>query len=234
VKSCLAPFVVLLLAVSAEHLSGVEPSEAAPDLRTVAGGSVSYHLSLPPAWTATRTWPIVVTIPGSSHNFAGNFQGFVKARGDRPFIIVTPCVSSNGNDPADLPAVLAIVREVQHDFSGQPKFFMTGFSAGGHLTWQMVFTHPELLAGAALAAGNFRFRGVAEVTRAPEAATLPIQGFQGDRDPYLAGLQEQWKDATELARKSGFPKPGLTIVPGAAHQAFQEQVLTYFSRLLPK
>ena len=224
----------MLLALFAVNRCDGEPAEFMQELRTAMGVGVQYHLSLPAVWEAETTWPIVVTIDGSGHNFAGNFQGFVKARGIRPFIIVTPCVSSNGNDPADLQAVLAVVKEVQHDFRGQPKFFMTGFSAGGHLTWQVVFKHPELLAGAALSAANFRFRGVDEISKAPEVATLPIQSFQGDKDGIIASLTEQWNDGSELARKNGYQHLTRTIVPGAGHQAFPGQVLAYFSSLLPQ
>jgi poly(3-hydroxybutyrate) depolymerase len=138
------------------------------DLQMAAGIGVQYYLSLPTSWTTNSSWPILVAIEGAGHNFQGNFNTFTRARGEGPFIIVAPCVSSNGNDPADLKAVLAIVREVQKSANGEPKFFITGFSAGGHLAWQCVFTHPEWLAGAAPAAANFRFRGVAAISKAPE------------------------------------------------------------------
>src|SRR2546428_11721680 len=92
----------LLLTNNAAHGETAQPK---PDLKTAAGSGVQYYLSLPKGWTPTSTWPILVTIDGGGHNFPANFQSFINARGDRPFIIVTPCVTSNGNDPAELKAV---------------------------------------------------------------------------------------------------------------------------------
>jgi poly(3-hydroxybutyrate) depolymerase len=233
-KSFLLFATCLLFADFASGLSAGETAGSGPELKTAASVKATYYLSLPKGWSAEKTWPIVVTIDGSGHNFAGNAKGFASARGEWPFIIVTACVSSNGNDPGDLQAVLAIVKEVQQEFKGQPRFFMTGFSAGGHLTWQVIFNHPELLAGAVLAAGNFRFRGVETISKAPEAATLPIHCIQGDKDGVLAPLTQQWNDALELAAKNGYKTPTRTIVAGAGHQQFSKEVLTYFAGLLPK
>ena len=205
-----------------------------PELKTAAGVGVQYYLSLPNGWTPDSKRPILVTIDGSGHNFSGNCKSFIKARGALPFVIVTPCVSSNGNDPADLKAVLAIVQEVQQSANGQPKFFITGFSAGGHLAWQCVFTHPELLAGAAPAAANFRFRGVAGISKATERVQLPIHSFLGDKDAFKAALAQQWDDAEKLARQNGYENLTKTEVPGSGHQAFPDQVVAFFSTLLPK
>jgi hypothetical protein len=119
VNSRLLQIIGVLLAMLAARVAGTEPADSNQELRTASGSAVQYYLSLPVGWDTKTTWPVVVTIDGSGHNFAGNFHDFVRVRRDRPFIIVTPCVSSNGNDPADLPAVLGIVKEVQDQFRGQ-------------------------------------------------------------------------------------------------------------------
>jgi poly(3-hydroxybutyrate) depolymerase len=203
-------------------------------LKSAHSATAKYYLALPKGWSPKATWPIVVTIAGSGHNFLDNCRAFVSARGDRPFIVVTPCVASNGNDPADEQAVLAIVREVQQAQAGQPKFFITGFSAGGHLAWQVIFHHPELLAAAAPAAANFRFRGVSEVSQADARVRLPIRGFQGDKDGSQAALNPQWNDAEQLARKSGYANLSHVIVKGASHQPFADPVMEFFTSLAPK
>jgi poly(3-hydroxybutyrate) depolymerase len=236
-----SPVRILLILVSAAfiicagHAVAADPPVAAtPQLKTAAGSGVQYYLSLPRTWNPRETWPIVVTIDGSGHKFQQNIDAFVKARGARPFVIVTPCVSSNGNDPADLKAVLEIVDEVRKAAHGQPKFFITGFSAGGHLAWQMIFQHPELLAGAAPAAANFRYRGIEEISKAPERIKLPIHAFQGDKDEVKRFLDPQWEDALKLAKENGYTNLDHTEVPGATHQAFAPQVLDFFSSLLAK
>lgn len=236
----LLPTIVLLIIVSAAScmLTGqcgaADAAPPQPELKTAAVSGVQYYLSLPKGWNPKATWPILVTIDGSGHKFLQNVQAFINARGARPFVIVTPFVSSNGNDPGDLKAVLEIVDEVRKAAHGQPKFFITGFSAGGHLTWQMVFQHPELLAGAAPAAANFRFRGIDEISKAPERVQLPIHAFQGDKDDVKHFLDPQWDDALKLAKENGYENLTHTEVPGASHQAFAPQVVDFFASLLPK
>jgi poly(3-hydroxybutyrate) depolymerase len=237
----LLPIAMLLILVSAALFiltgragAADPPVPATPQLKTAASNGVQYYLSLPTTWNPRTTWPILVTIDGSGHKFQQNIDAFVKARGALPFVIVTPCVSSNGKEPGDLKAVLEIVDEVREAAHGQPKFFITGFSAGGHLMWQMVFQHPELLAGAAPAAGNFRYRGIDEISKAPERVKLPIHAFQGDKDDVKHFLDPQWEDAVKLAKENGYTNLTRTEVPGATHQPFAPQVVDFFASLLPK
>jgi poly(3-hydroxybutyrate) depolymerase len=223
----------VVIAVTSANIGWcAQNSDPAPELKTAKSVEVQYYLSLPKGWTAEKNWPILVTIDGAGHNFLGNCQSFIRVRGERPFIIVTPCVSSNGKDPADLKAVIAIVKEVQQEFKGEPKFFITGFSAGGHVTWQLVFNHPELLAGAAPAAANFRFRGIDVVSKAEERVKLPIHGFNGEKDS--AVINEQWDDAEKHAREHGYENLSHTLVAGAGHTSFPSQVVNYFATLIQK
>jgi poly(3-hydroxybutyrate) depolymerase len=201
-----------------------------PELKTAAGSKVQYYLALPKDWSPNKTWPIVVTIDGAGHNFLGNCQTFARVRGDRPFIIVTPCVRSNGRDPDDTKAVLKIVEEVQQAAQGQPKFFITGFSAGGHVTWQLVFNHPELLAGAAPAAANFRFRGIDAVSKAKERVKLPVHGFNGEKD--AAVINQQWDDAEKLAREKGYKNLNHTLIPDGGHTSYPGEVLNFFAAVI--
>jgi poly(3-hydroxybutyrate) depolymerase len=231
----LAAFTFALLSLIA--IAKADPATAPatqPSLVTAADVPVKYYLSLPKGWNVAKTWPIVVTLDGSGHNFLGNCKAFMAARGERPFILVTPCVSSNGNDPADQKAVLAIISEVRKAHHGQEKVFLTGFSAGGHCTWQITYTHPEILAGVALAAANFRGRGLHAFSDSPSRADLPIHAFQGDKDAFVLPLNEQWKDAEKAAAEHGYKNLKHTVVPGATHQAFAKQVLDYFETLLSR
>lgn len=207
---------------------------ADPELKTATMSSVQYYLSLPKGWEASRTWPMMVTIDGSGHKFQQNIEAFMKARGELPFVIVTPCVNSNGKDPADLKAILEIMEEVRKAVNGQPKFFATGFSAGGHVAWQLILLHPELLAAGSPAASNFSARGVDEVSKAPERVKLPIHAFQGGKDSVKKYLDPQWEAALKLATENGYTNLTRTELPEAEHQAFAPQVVAFFASLLPK
>lgn len=215
--------------------SASQPAAPKSELRTAKDIEVKYYISLPKGWRADSTWPIMVTLAGAGRDFAQNFDQFARARGEKlPFIVVTPCVNSLGRDPADLKAVLAIVKEVQKEFNGQPKFFVTGFSAGAHLTWQLIFLHPEVLAGASPVCGNFNSRGIDRIEKTEAAEKLPIHGFQGDKDQVLVHLNPQWDTAVELAGKHGYKNIARTVIPGGTHLPYPTQVVTFFATLLPK
>jgi predicted esterase len=224
--------VVVFVALARGGRGDPVPEAQEPELKTAKAVAVKYYVALPNGWNADKEWPILVTIDGSGHNFLGSCQNFVRARGDLPFIVISPFVRSNGNDPADREAVIAIVKEVQQESKGRQKLFITGFSAGGHLTWQFVFKHPELLGGAAPAAANFRFRGIDEVSKAKERVELPIHGFNGEKD--AAVINAQWDDAAEHAREHGYENIAHDLVPGAGHQAFADEVVKFFADLIDK
>ncbi len=224
---------VSIILASMGRTGRCDPIPAAEqELKTAKAVDVKYYVSLPKGWNAEKEWPILVTIDGVGHDYLGSCQNFVRARGEGPFIVISPFVKSNGSDPADLEAVLAIVKEVQQESNGQTKFFITGFSSGGHLTWQLVFKHPELLAGAAPAAGNFRFRGIDAVSKAKERVQLPVHGFNGEKD--AAVINAQWDDAEKYARENGYENLSHDLVPGAGHSPFADQVVKFFSSVIAK
>lgn len=231
--------VLLLGVLGGARLSWGDPAPvtappADPDLHTLKASAYQYYVSLPSGWTAGKSWPILVDVDGSGHHFASSFHLFVKSRKNLPFIIVTPCISSNGNDPAEEEALYEMVHEVQDQWHGAPQFFMTGFSAGGHLTYKIILVHPELLAAAALASTTYLGRGVTEVSTAPERVHLPIHSFLGDKDPHFDLYSAHWKMFLAVAQEHDFQNIEHTVVSGAVHSPFADQVMTFFASLLPK
>jgi dienelactone hydrolase len=128
--------------------------------------------------------------------------------------------------------LFAAVRDTAKRFSGREKFFLTGFSAGGHDTWLMVFEHPDKLAGAALAAGNYDGRWIYKESNSPARSTLPIKEFLGTKDAYLKYLLPQWSRAKKEAEEYGFKNLQIEMVEGQPHNAFAAEVLEYFNSLL--
>lgn len=249
----------LIAALVASALGCAPP----PPLQTATTHPMQYYVDLPAAWTATSTWPIVVVIDGADHDFAGDFRQFISARGTQPFIIVAPLVLSNsspygavvhGDYPGYSPAVwdlaarvgleqfdddglAAVVADVRRQYAGQDKFFLTGWSAGGLLTWRTVFLHPEQLAGAAPACGNFGSRNVPAlppVSAAPERVNLPIKAFQGADDGAFPALTQQWQVAQQLAAANGYQAVSRAVLPGVGHSACPDQVLQFFLAALPR
>jgi len=183
-------------------------------LRRAAAHPMRYFLSLPKAWRpdSGRTWPVLVAVEGAGSGFRGMARGYARARGDLPFIVVTPCSFANTNaiegkklekyqgwyDAETIAAaerdrfgwdeagLLAVLEEVAARFDGAERAFVTGFSGGGNLTYLMIFRHPDRVAGAAPACANFSRSGYARLKgeHPPEALDLPIHILTGADDPH--------------------------------------------------
>jgi dienelactone hydrolase len=163
-----------------------------------------YHLALPAGWKSNRAWPVLVVIPDAGREFEANLARFVRARGNRPYILVAPEVLSCGGarsrtpdhysyshvewdalqggddfafEDAGLTTVLADVHRLWH---GEPQAFLTGWEAGGHTVWAQALRYPEHWCGVAPVTANYQRRGVdsASFSRAPERVRLPIQAFR--------------------------------------------------------
>ncbi|HJW09112.1 MAG TPA: hypothetical protein VJ483_05710 [Holophagaceae bacterium] len=162
-----------------------------------------YHLALPEGWRAGRSWPVVVVVPDAHRDFEANLKRFAAARGNRPFILVSPEVPTCGGsrdqtsppysysagewtalkaageyefDDAGLAAVL---KEVHDRWGGEPQAFLTGWEAGGHTVWAQALRRPERWRAVAIVDGNYQGRGLGEgaFSTAAARATLPIQVF---------------------------------------------------------
>src|SRR4029077_7964926 len=115
-------------------------------------------------------------------------------------------------EDAGLAAVLA---DVQHQWHGEPKAFLTGWEAGGHTVWAQAFRRPERWRGVVPVTTNYQRRGLDSATfsRAPERASLPIQPLRcgapsGDMAQFAASLDQQVEHALEDGRAHGFhPRP---------------------------
>ena len=263
-------FVVLLLALCAMCGSATSlPNAQAPTLRTARGHAMQYYISLPRGWTKDRKWPVVFTIDGGNKAWLDNAQAFAHARDEKnlPFIIVTPLVLTNGggdlqnlrhlpqyNYPVavwddverngrcafDIEGLEAVMRDVQAEYSGDAKFFITGWSAGGHLTWAMIFRYPERLRGAVLTGANFGRCFTKEIetpdvfSTAPERTELPVKILDGEHDPQIADLERQNLTLLRSAQDHGYRQISRYVVPREGHSPMADAVLSYFYSLLQR
>ena len=195
---------------------------------------------------------LVIGIDGSDHDFRGYHAAFVRARRDLPFALVTPFVVSNGGrrHPSDYPyseqalataakdplgfdveGVSAIIDDVRARFGATLPVYVTGFSAGGHLAWLLLFNYSNWLAGAAFASANFAARGINSESDRASTTPVPVRAFAGEVDPLSEVLRAQWETARTLAAQRGFRDLTRVVVPGAGHSPFARQVLEYFAAL---
>lgn len=219
---------------------------------------MQYYVSLPDGWSAKRSWPVVVLIDSADREFIHNTQAFIKARKHLPFILVSPLVVTNGGiryreapgyrysasiwaeidraggwafDEAGLASVLADVRS---KYRGEPRFFITGWEAGGHTLWAYVFQHPERLRAAAPACTNYQGRHLIpdSFSTSPARRNLPIVEFNGTDDEFCAPGKAgdlQWRRALADAKAHGFGNVKLRRVPGGTHGPLADQVMEFFA-----
>ena len=226
------------------------PAQAAPAITThqAAAHPMRYHLALPEGWTPARSWPVLVVIPDAHRDFQENLQRFVAARGNRPVILVAPEVLTCGGtaglasppygytaadwkaaraqgdfafDDAGLQAVLA---EVARRWKGEPKAFLTGWEAGGHTVWPLLFRHPERWRAVFPVTTNYQGRWMDEAafSRDPARATVPVRVLTcgapvGEDAQAVAIFGKQAERAMAEATAHGFANLTSTVVPGAPH-----------------
>jgi poly(3-hydroxybutyrate) depolymerase len=211
----------------AERAQALEPPEQVADalaaavdlaavdavvLRQASTHAMRYYFSLPRGYAReARRWPVLVCVDGAGSNFEGMARGYAKARGDLPFLVVSPCSFANTNrvqgklreryagwyddatieaanrspldwDDAGLQAVLAELRE---RYRTEERVYVTGFSGGGNLTYTWILRHPEQVQAAAPACANFNrgyYGGLPDVDT--DALRFPVHLITGAEDPH--------------------------------------------------
>lgn len=231
-----------------------------PQLKTASSHPIQYYLSLPEGWVAGRKYPVVVVIESANREFLEAATAFAQARGKQPFILITPLVVTNGgtryrevptyhysdqvwtriqNDGEfnfDMAGITAIMQDVVKQYGGEDKYFITGFEAGGHTVWGVLFNHPAALRGAALVCPNYLGRWVdeAHISSDSSRAVLPIRNFVGTKDELcLEGhpIYTQMQKAINVADAHGYHNVSLARVEGKGHERLADEVLAYFASL---
>jgi predicted peptidase len=227
-------------------------------LKKASDHPIQYLVSLPDNWSANTKWPVVIVVSDAEKRFKKDAEEFILARKKLPFIIISPFITTNGNQghrdstiypysssvwdtidklticKFDMDGVQSIIKDVQKNYSASGKVFITGFEAGAHLVWAMIFNHPELLYAAAPVAGNFRNRclEIGSFSNDPLRAQLPIKNFTGseDQDFGLKGrIYSQYLEAKALALSHGYKTISETEMQGKGHVPLPSEVLDYFN-----
>jgi predicted esterase len=229
-------------------------STAAPLLKKASTHEMRYFLMLPEAWTAGRTWPVLVVCEGAGAGYEAQCARHAGFRKDVPVILVTPCTFSNtngtnrskypwypesvfeevaGKGPMafDDPGIMAALEDVRRDWNAEEKYFITGFSGGGIVAWTHVFARPERLRGAFLA--NANFAGAPRET--PEGGRdVVIRAFQGADDGHIESLTRQWNHAEQILKERGFTDYTRTLLPKVGHTACHQPVFDAIRGILEK
>jgi poly(3-hydroxybutyrate) depolymerase len=230
-------------------------------LKTASDHPMMYYISLPQNWSPSKSWPVIFILEAAEKEFKKNAERFVEARRSLPFILVAPINTNNGNqgrkDPTVFPysketwnyidrvgdcafnaaGINQIIHDVQKEFNGEGKIYLTGFEAGAHDLWSIVFNHPEYLNAAAPVGGNYRGRcvDVNAISKDPSRSNLPITALLGKNDEVFGPsgqLYNQWTDPKKLAQANGYNAVTEIVLADKGHEPLPQEVLAYFNKLL--
>lgn len=254
---------LLIAIISFNSLIFAQDGSSDLQLKTASNHPIQYFISLPKGWNSTRKWPIVMILEAADKEYKINAERFVKARGNSPFILVAPYNTNNGNqgrrDPKVSPystetwdyidkvgdcqfnseGIHQIMLDVTKEYNGEEKIYLTGFEAGAHDLWSIVFNHPEYLKAAIPVAGNFRNRCVesSKISNDPSKKNLPIQSLVGELDEYFGPsgkIYNQWTEVKALASANGFASISETVIPKKGHVPMPEEVMAFINSLQKK
>jgi len=219
---------------------------------------MKYHLSLPQGWSKQQTWPVVVVIPDAARDFTGNLAAFIKARRDRPYILVAPHVvtsggrnyrlaesyrysdedwkrvAADGDWRFDEEGAAAVTADVHQLFHGEDRSYLTGWEAGGHTVWALTFRRPEWFRAVAPVSTNYQGRWLddeASYSQSPVRSKLPVRVLFCEKKSAHQGwdfMMKQTKNAIQAASDHGFQTPELKMIPGKPHGPLADEVLEYF------
>jgi len=129
-----------------------------------------------------------------------------------------------------------VIADVKRLYSGEEKYFITGWEAGGHTVWATIFQHPETLRGAAPVTPNYQGRWMNDENFSTNRAraNLPIKILQAGTGPALwpnPYFLRQLDDARKVAEEHGFGNISYAVAAGKPHGALADEVMEYFSSL---
>jgi hypothetical protein len=228
-----------------------------PQWSTIPGSVMQYYVSLPEQWSPGKRWPVVVVIESANKEFEQTASLFAQERDSMPFIIVTPMVVTNGGARAllaptyrysasdwaaikskancefDLAGIAAAVADVGKRYGGDEKYFLSGWEAGGHTVFAVLFRHPEQLRGAAPVTPNYQGRCVepAQFSTSSARVDLPVRIFEAGASELSAPghpIHEQARTATKTAEEHGYRHVSIVRLPAEPHNPMARQVLDYF------
>jgi predicted peptidase len=182
--------------------------------------SANYLIYVPEQYNERRQrWPLVLFLHGAGER--GDDLEKVKLHGPPkliaegkqfPCIIVSPQCPQDAWWPAQVPALEALLDEVESRYAIDPdRVYVTGLSMGGFGTWALAFDQPDRFAALAPICG----RG--DPAKAPLLAHVPTWVFHGAKDTVVdPSGSEEMVDALKAA--GGDPK--FTLYPDAGHDSW--------------
>jgi predicted esterase len=174
-----------------------------------------YRLFVPDAYTAAKSWPLVVALHGmggDENSMFDAYAGEVKKNAERlGFLVVCP----KGRDTASMyrgaaeQDVMDVLAEVRRDYKVDSKrIYLMGHSMGGYGTWSTAMDHPEIFAALGPISGGGNAAGMVKLKDVPQFVV------HGDADPTVPVTQS--RTMVEAGKKAG-ANIVYVEVPGGNH-----------------
>ena len=187
--------------------------------------SLGYLLHIPTGYadTPAKAWPLIVFLHGRGER--GADLELLKAHGvpkvvaqdpDFPFVTLSPqCPAGLGWPHLVIPLRLLINEMIARYRIDPDRVYLTGLSMGGHGSWELAMTYPDLFAAVAPVCGRCP---VGYEKRVLAIAHLPVWAFHGQADPVVSLVHSA--RMVEALRAAG-ADPRFTIYPGVQHASWE-------------
>lgn len=201
-----------------------EPFEARIYVNT-GGDTLKYRLLKPLDFDPSQTYPIVVSLHGSSGTGNDNYRQVAAAlipefiaygsnrEKFRAFVFVPQCTFGTSWGGHPLPAIDQIVFEAMTSLEKEfpidtTRRYLTGISLGGYGTWHFIASRPEIFAAAIPICGS------GNPALAPDFVDVPVWAFHGAHDDRVPVTGS--RDMIEALKAAG-GHPRYTEFPDAGH-----------------
>jgi predicted peptidase len=192
------------------------------------GKEAKYVIFVPHGNESGKPVPVILFLHGAGETGTdGKKQSqvglgkFVRAHEKNfPFLVIFPQSQKRtwGADSEDGKRALAILEEVQKEFSTDPKrLYLSGLSMGGFGTWSMVAKYPDKWAAIVPICGGGNPKAV------DKFKDVPCWCFHGADDPTVK--VEKSREMIEALKAAG-GHPKYTEFPGVKHQSWDQAYAT--------
>jgi poly(3-hydroxybutyrate) depolymerase len=171
---------------------------------TVPGfGSHLLYLHLPPGYTPSRAWPLLLALhgtagfsgaaPAAARQVRSDWSGLAD---DGGFVVLAPVASGadgSWDPPVDVPSLFAAIEDTMARYNiERTRIDMWGYSAGGHLAHALALNNTDYFAAYGVSAGSLtQYACTDDGSVPPSCSTLlgnaepktPVDIHIGDLDP---------------------------------------------------
>lgn len=186
------------------------------------GRTYPYTVYLPPGYTASRKWPVILFLHGAGErgndgmkqNTVGLGPALQRYPERYPAVVVLPqCPTGERWSGAPAEAALRALERTVAEYQGDPdQLYLTGLSMGGFGSWYLAARYPDRFAAVVPICGG------GDPAAAEKLKGLPIWIFHGDADNAVPVARS--RDMLAAIWAAGGTRVWYTEYPGVGHNSW--------------